>query len=267
MDPLRDAIRRAIAQIPPRDTMRSLPPRESLMALATEAQEFVEATRNAMAEGAGGPRTKKRVVVGGLLSYALDIAWSSCHLLRTKPMETHIAVLTLWRPLFETWSRAAFFALEATEDEIDAFRDKGEVPRRPWPSRPDKPQDINPRLIARLIGPKLCPDDPELLNRLADEVKDWHALVHGGAKVVDIYDGGDTLQSQVSPDNMALKVGRVAVVAFLIGMIALNMSVDEGRRNEVEGIAANLGAKIRAFQARWPRHLPGGQGKETESRP
>lgn len=259
MDPLQDAIGRAIAQMPPSDAKRSVPRRESLMALATEAQTFVEATRAAMAEGAGGPRTQKRIVVGSLLAYALDIAWSCCHLLRTKPMQTHIAVLTLWRPLFETWSRAAFFALVATEDEIAAFRDSGVVPRRPWPSKPNEPKEINPRLIARLIGSKICPDDPDLLIGLADEVPDWHALVHGGSVVVDLYDGGDTLRSQVGPDDMALKVGRVAVVAFLSGIVALNLSVDEGRRNEVEDIAATLHAKIRAFQARWPHHLPNGQ--------
>ncbi|HFF3760163.1 TPA: hypothetical protein ACGCNR_002157 [Stenotrophomonas maltophilia] len=229
------------------------------MALAADAQKFVEATRAAMAEGAGGPRTERRVVVGGLLAYALDIAWSSCHLLRTAPRQTHIAVLTLWRPLFEIWSRAAFFALEATDDEVTAFRDEGVVPRRPWPSKPDRPKDINPRLIARLIGPKICPDDPELLNSLADEVSDWHDLVHGGARAVDLYDGGDTLQSQVRPDDMALKVGRVAVVAFLSGIVALNLSTGEGRRNETEEIAASLHEQIRAFQARWPHHLKSGQ--------
>ncbi len=246
---------------------RRLPPRESLMALATDAQQFVEDTRSAMAAGAGGPRTERRVVVGGLLVYALDIAWSICHLLRTEPMRTHIVVLTLWRPLLEIWLRAAFFALEASDDEVATFHNEGLLPHRPWPSNPGSPTQITPRLIARLVGPRICPDEPDLLNDLADEVPDWHSLVHGGNVVVDLYDGGDTLQSQVGPDDMAFKVRRVAVLAFLSGIVGLNLTADEGRRHEVDHIGSRLLEKIRAFQARWPPPSGVGEAKNDESRP
>jgi hypothetical protein len=218
--------------------------------------QFVDATRAALADGAGGPRTERRVVVGALLVYALDIAWSICHLLRTEPMRTHMAVLTLWRPLLETWLRATFFSLEASDEEVAAFRSEGTIPRRAWPSNPNSDAQISPRLIARLVGPKMCPDAPDLLNNLADEVPDWHELVHGGSVVVHIFDGGDTLQSQVGPDDMAFKVNRVAVIALLIGLVGLNLSVDEGRRAEVEGIQTGLLEQIRAFQARWPPKPP-----------
>ncbi|MCU1196658.1 hypothetical protein JAK23_13365 [Stenotrophomonas maltophilia] len=267
MNELQDAIRRALAQTPAPNHSRRLPPRESLMALATDAQQFVEDTRSAMAAGAGGPRTERRVVVGGLLVYALDIAWSICHLLRTEPMRTHIVVLTLWRPLLEIWLRAAFFALEASDDEVATFHNEGLLPHRPWPSNPGSPTQITPRLIARLVGPRVCPDEPDMLNDLADEVPDWHSLVHGGNVVVDLYDGGDTLQSQVGPDDMAFKVRRVAVLAFLSGIVGLNLTADEGRRHEVDHIGNRLLEKIRAFQARWPPPSEVGEAKNDESRP
>ncbi len=106
-----------------------------------------------------------------------------------------------------------------------------------------------------------------MLNDLADEVPDWHSLVHGGNVVVDLYDGGDTLQSQVGPDDMAFKVRRVAVLAFLSGIVGLNLTADEGRRHEVDHIGSRLLEKIRAFQARWPPPSEVGEAKNDESRP
>lgn len=259
MDPLKDAISRALAEMHRQNSSRRTHPRESLIALATDAQHIVEVTRAAMADGAGGPRTERRMAAGGLLAYALDIAWSSCHLLRTDPMRTHIVVLTLWRPLLEVWLRASFFALEAADDEVTAFLKDGQLPRR----NPRNKKDFSPRLIAQLIGPKICPESPGLLNELAEEVKDWHGLIHGGNVVVDLYDGGDTLQSQVGPDDMAVIVNRVAVVACLIGLVGLNLSVDEGRRAEVEGLEASLAEQVRAFQARWPQVRRSSLGSAT----
>ncbi|WP_423179994.1 hypothetical protein [Stenotrophomonas sp. CASM106] len=249
MDLLKDAMDRALAEMRRQDSQRRSLPRESLIALASDAQQVIDATRAAMADGAGGPRTERRMAAGGLLVYALDIAWSACHLLRTDPVRTHIVVLTLWRPLLEVWLRAAFFALEATDDEVAAFLQKGKLPRR----NPKDPRDFSPRLIAGLVGPTICPDEPDLLNDLGAEVKDWHGLVHGGNIVVDLYDGGDTLQSQVGPDDMAVIVNRVAVVACLIGLVGLNLSVDEGRRAEIEPLQASLTERVRSFQARWPQ--------------
>lgn len=258
MDPLQRAIRHAITQMPVATVRRPSQARESLVNLAADAQAFIEDTRSAMAAGAGGPRTERRVVAGGLLAYALDIAWSICHLLRTEPVRTHIVVLTLWRPLLETWLRAAFFALEATDVEVAVFRTEGKLPKRGWPSRPESKTEITPRLIAKLIAPSICPEQPELIGSLADEVKDWHGFVHGGDVIVDLFDGGDTLQSQVGPDHMAFKVQRVAVVAFLTGMVGLNLSANERRREELDPLGAGLLEKIRAFQKRWPHRSQDG---------
>ncbi|MCC7632596.1 hypothetical protein [Stenotrophomonas rhizophila] len=253
MDPLQEAIRCAINEMPVAVVRRPSKARESLVHIATDAQAFVEETRTAMAAGAGGPRTERRIVAGALLAYALDIAWSICHLLRTEPVRTHIVVLTLWRPLLETWLRAAFFALEATEEEISAFRTAGTLPKRGWPSRPEVKTEITPRLIAKLIAPLICPQQPGLLDSLADEVKDWHGFVHGGDVVVDLFDGGDTLQSQVGPDHMAFKVQRVAVIALLTGLVGLNLSTGERQPEELDPLGAGLREKILAFQSRWPR--------------
>lgn len=251
MDPLGEAIRRSLAQAQRGNATRKPTPQDSLIAKAIDAQQFVEDVQAAMAAGAGGPRTEQRVVVVGLLAYAMNLAWSICYLLRTEPMRTHIVAFTLWRTLLETWLRAAFFGMEASEDEITAFR-AGKLPVRAWPSNEESRAKISPRLIAILIANKVCPSEPKLVEDLAKELGQWHGLVHGGGEVVNLFDGGDTLQSQVTPSDVSVKLQRLVVLIYLCGIVGLNLAVDEGRRDEVEMIAKEILQKLQAFQAKWP---------------
>lgn len=255
MDELQEAIRRAIDQTRSAARARPAAIRGSLVAIAADAQGFVEEARAALSDGAGGPTTERRLVVGALLVYALDIAWSICHMLRTEPVKTHMVTLTLWRPLLETWLRAAFFEVEATDYEVSAFRTAGTIPMRAWPSRPGNLVDLSPRLIAKLVAPTICPQEPALIAALADEVKDWHGFVHGGDIIVKLFDGGETFEPQVGPDAMALKVQRVVVIAFLSGMVGISLSSRERGDTELSPIAVALTTKIRDFQKRWPQHM------------
>lgn len=256
MDLLQEAIRKALREDRAADNRSTrATARRSLTVIATEAQAFVEEARGALSDAAGGPKTDRRLVVGALLLYALDIAWSVCHMLRTEPQRTHMAALTLWRPLLETWLRASFFAVEATDDEAATFRAAGTIPMRAWPSKPSKLMPINPPLIAKLIGPALCPEDPDVLRSLVEEVKDWHGFVHGGDIVVELFDGGDNFESQVGPDAMALKVQRVAVIAHLCAVTGINLSIGERPEAELRPVAEAMHERIRKFQQRWPRHM------------
>ncbi|MDC7801746.1 hypothetical protein PQS91_18005 [Stenotrophomonas geniculata] len=260
MDLLRQAIRREIAR-EQENAAEALPqhadspsPRghgkQSVMLIASDALAFVEAAREGLPHG-DYARTERVAVSGALLAYGLDIAWSICHLLRTEPERTHIVALTLWRPLVETWLRAVFFAIEATDEELTAFRTRDELPKRAWPSKPQQLHDIKTGLIAKLVSSAICPEAPELIQGLADELTDWHGFVHGGEIVVTLFDNDGSFRSQVGPDHMGLNVQRVAVMAFLIGITGLILSAQHRPREELEPTAAKLHGMITAFQSRW----------------
>ncbi|MCF3530892.1 hypothetical protein GUR46_18630 [Stenotrophomonas maltophilia] len=267
MDPLRQAIRHEIeraqalaanaAAQQASKPLRRAHGKETVAQIAEEALAFIEAARDGLPSG-DYARVERVAVTGALLAYGLDIAWSICHLLRTEPERTHIVVLTLWRPLVETWLRAVFFAIEATDDELSAFRARDELPKRAWPSKPQKLHDIKTSLIAKLVSSAICPDAPELIQGLADELTEWHGFVHGGEIVVTLFDNNGTFRSQVGPDHMGLKVQRVAVMGFLIGLTGLVVSAQHRPREELEPTAARLHALITAFQERWQAYTDDG---------
>ena len=260
MDLLQQAIRQELArarasqgdagpQLPEQPSPRGHG-KQSVMMIASDALAFVESAREGLPSG-DHARVERVAVAGALLAYGLDIAWSICHLLRTEPQRSHVVALTLWRPLVETWLRAVFFAIEATEEELTAFRTRDELPKRAWPSKPRQLHEIKTSLIAKLVSSAICPEAPELIQALANELNDWHGFVHGGEIVVTLFDNEGSFRSQVGPDHMGFKVQRVAVMAFLIGMTGLIVSAQHRPREELEPTAAKLHGLITAFQSRW----------------
>jgi len=252
MDKLAVAVRKALqagsGEGPERQAKKGW---SRLAAIAADAQLLTERARDALSDGAGGPRTERRLVVGALLVHALDISWAICHMLRTEPKRTHVVALTLWRPLLEHWLRAAFFTLEATDDEVTAFRTVGTLPMRVYPSKPNNPVAINIRLIAKLIGPRFSPTTPDLILDLAKE-DDWHGFVHGGDVVVKLLDSGETFESQISADDVVRKVQRIAIISCLCGSTGVMLSRAERDEADLRSIEAALGSELEHFLARWP---------------
>jgi len=252
MDQLAEAVRRALKDDAGMgQAHRARREWERLAAIATDAQWLTEKARDALSDGAGGPRTERRLIVGALLVHALDIAWATCHMLRTEPKRTHVVALTLWRPLLEHWLRAAFFTLEASDDEVTAFRTAGTIPMRVYPSQPNNPVQINIKLIALLVGPRFSPSAPELFTHLAKE-EDWHGFVHGGDVVVRLLDSGETFESQISADDVMRKVQRIAIIACLCGSTGVMLSRRERDEAELRKIEATLGIELERFLTKWP---------------
>lgn len=252
MDQLGRAIRQSLDD--QRSASRANEPKRGwggLSAIAADAQQLAESARDALADGAGGARTERRLVVGALLVHSLDIAWATCQMLKTEAKRTHMVALTLWRPLLEHWLRAAFFTLEATDDEVTAFRTAGTIPTRSYPSNPQNRIAISIRLIAKLVGPVFSPTAPGLLSEVADE-EDWHGFVHGGDIVVNLLDSGETFESTIPPDDVAKMVQRIAVISCLCGLTGIMLSSKDRPDAELKPISARLADAMDEFLDRWP---------------
>ncbi|MBV6838982.1 hypothetical protein KWH01_17370 [Xanthomonas campestris pv. merremiae] len=224
--------------------------RGGAVGMAKEAQEIIEAIQESISDLGGGPRTARRVTVLTLTVAALDIAWAMCYLIRSEPSRTHTVALTLWRSLLEIWLRAAFFAVPATDEEVQRYFTTKKMPNRPWPGA-TKLVDLSPNLLSRIVGPHFCPEDPGIFNTIASEYGDWSGFVHGGEAWLIAMDGGTEITSQVPQETILMKLNRVAVISLLCHAVGLEISRDQHEQHDLQESHRVLTERVQAFQRKW----------------
>lgn len=252
MDLLQAAIQQSLGDM----RVAGRAPAGGVPAMASEVMSIVEQARDVLSNYGGGKRTDRRIVVLALSVAALDIGWAICHLLKTEPERTHIVTLTLWRSFLEMWLRAIFFALEASDEEVSEFRFADKVPQRATLDG-KKQINISIRIMARLVGPLLVPDDRGILDVIADEVDEWHGFVHGGASLVDALDSGTEIKSRVNKYAITLNLHRISANTILLVCAGLQHSRDLYPIDEIKIAVERLADSVKLLQRRWTRPYSG----------
>jgi len=167
------------------------------------------------------------MVVLPLVLSSLDMADTVCFLLEAAPERCWVGAAALQRAQIEHLLRAAYFARAATDDEVEAFRTEGKLPKRPN-ERPDRPdRTIYLREIAEeAYRDELGENLPKLLAMIKNHHGDLSGLLHGGKEIVDVYSRmHDELGNiELEWDELLDTVDNVAVfVQFAVG-VALSLS-------------------------------------------
>jgi hypothetical protein len=123
------------------------------------------------------------------------------------------SAVALHRAQLEALLRGAFFARDATDEELAYFIKEDEMPSRP--DEKGKLRRLNPKILAGLAGGVLQVGDSKKLIRMVDNT--WSvlcAMVHGGMAVVKTYNHAE-LAFHIEPHELVEIVGNTLGLAQL----------------------------------------------------
>lgn len=191
------------------------------------------------------PDSPRMRVVLALLLACMDHARSAALLLRTDPDTTGVSAMALLRPQVETFCRAIMFSVasEVSDEEVRAFIEKDELPRR-IPANGGRKRDIFAKAVQAIamrevnaIAAELVGDQNSAIVITAFVEFDesvLHSFVHGGGELARLYDSGANelgfTLSRETAQALLFHVGRLSMAAlsFAGARLASAPVLDEG---------------------------------------
>ena len=172
---------------------------EELKQAANLALKGIEATIHAIAK-MPLDRSRRNWLAATLLRASMDHGRALAFLVSCHPDEFGAPALALHRSQFETLMRGAFFAKEATEEELAYFIEEDDMPKRP--DGEGKPKRLNPKSLAPLVGDVLSlGDSTKVVNLINNSWDTFCGMVHGGMPMVVTYNNAD-IGFHVEPESL-----------------------------------------------------------------
>lgn len=198
--PLAAATKRAMTRPPPP------PPQDPLAVLKLDgehARATIESLIDAMAD-IGRANDTRGYTCLILLRGACDVARAQAHLIATDPRDMAGAAGALHRSQLDHFLRGAYLGMVASEEQLEDFLTHDEGVRTLPPT--GKPQRIGPIAMATdldkaLLGANIGFKEPLGLGDAVE--KSWDTLcglVHGGARIQELYQSGGAIGCNASPE-------------------------------------------------------------------
>jgi hypothetical protein len=161
------------------------------------------------------PGSKRNALAVTLLRASIDHARALVLLISIHPHEFGASAVALHRIQIDTMLRGAFFAKNATDEEVEYFIEHDDMPSRP--DSKGKPKRLNPKDLAPLVGEVLAVGDNKKLISMVENT--WNVLcsmVHGGMTMVVTYNNAE-IGFHLEPQEL------VEIVGNTLGLTQLAM--------------------------------------------
>ncbi|GGA21900.1 DUF6988 family protein [Dyella nitratireducens] len=173
------------------------------------------------------PASKRNALSVALLRASIDHAHALALLIAIHPWEFGSSSLALHRVQIETLLRGAFFAKEATDDEVEYFIKHDEMPKRP--NKDGQSKRLNHKTLAPLVGDVLAVGSS---TKIVDMVQySWDVLcgmVHGGKSTLITYTN-EQIGFRTEPGEIVEVVGNALALAHLamVGVCYVSTADDQ----------------------------------------
>ena len=163
------------------------------------------------------------------------------------------SALALIRTQLDTLLRGCFFASEATDEEIEYFLDKDEMPQRKKEVRPSKWKKQNLSLVDMIPFAKLYLELDSSNKIFEDAVqatwKGLHGMIHGGRATLNLYDAGMEIRFALTDDGFDFALKRS--VAFMQLGAAAFIRIAKQNEDEKNLAQQDLLDASRKFHQAW----------------
>lgn len=156
------------------------------------------------------PVSRRNSIATTLFASSLHHGAAICALIETERANFGGPALTLHRAQQEQFLRGAFFAQHATEEEIDHYAAKNELPRT------HAGKKLTTKQLALVVESTFQGCGTEYS---ASFERTWSALcgyVHGGTEIIDLYLTPNGIRSELAVDRAAKIVSRALSQAMMV---------------------------------------------------
>ncbi|MEO7067403.1 MAG: hypothetical protein ABI114_10880 [Rhodanobacter sp.] len=167
-------------------------------------------------------RSRRNLLAATLLRASMDHGCALAFLVSCHPDEFGAPALALHRSQIETLMRGAFFAKEATDEEVTYFIENDDMPKRR--DENGRLKRLNPKDIAPLVSDILSlGDSKKVINLINNSWDMFCGMVHGGMHLVMTYNN-QGVGFHVEPKSLMEIVGNtLGMSSFaMIGVAAIS---------------------------------------------